>query len=110
MRKWFGFGHSPDTEPGEGDLALQCLTCPTLGLNVEIDELKALGPGAIVGLMLDGNFSAEHLKPRRADDDVPISEGTGFMVSDAEYQHHLTEASKEKPVRSHSLLPSACCY
>ena len=48
--------------------------------------------------MLDGNFHAEHLKPRRADDDVPINEGTGFMVTDAPYRQHLQEAKETKEV------------
>ncbi len=94
MRKWFGFGHDSEAEPGEGDLALQCLSCPRPGFNIFGDELKKIGPKATVGLMLDGNFSAEHLKPQRADDDVPINEGTGFMVSDSAYQKHLTEATQ----------------
>ena len=29
---------------------------------------------------MDGNFQAEHMKMRNPENDVPLSEGTGFMV------------------------------
>lgn len=51
-------------------------------------------------IMQDGNFSAEHLKPRRADDDVPLNEGSGFMVTDGPYKAHLAEALETKQVSS----------
>ena len=33
------------------------------------------------GFMMDGNFQAEHMKMRNPENDIPLSEGTGFMVS-----------------------------
>ena len=33
------------------------------------------------GFIMDGNFQAEHMKMRNPENDVPLSEGTGFMVS-----------------------------
>ena len=33
------------------------------------------------GFMMDGNFQAEHMKMRNPENDVPLSEGSGFMVS-----------------------------
>ena len=101
LRKWFGFGHEPDKTPSDGDMALPCLSCPKIGLNMTEEENNQ---NAIVGVMLDGNFHAEHLRPRRADDDVPINEGTGFMVRDDVYQKHLAEAKESKDVRRIPLL------
>jgi hypothetical protein len=33
------------------------------------------------GFMMDGNFQAEHMRMRKPENDVPLSDGTGFMVS-----------------------------
>ncbi len=33
-RKWAGFGHDLDQQPGEGHLALFCTTCPQPGINL----------------------------------------------------------------------------
>jgi hypothetical protein len=31
--------------------------------------------------MMDRNFQAEHMKMKNPENDVPLSKGTGFMVS-----------------------------
>jgi hypothetical protein len=41
---------------------------------------------------MDGNFSAEHMKMRRSEDDVRLTNGTGFMVESTRYQEHLSSA------------------
>jgi hypothetical protein len=33
------------------------------------------------GFMMDGNFQAEHMKMRNPENDIPLTEGAGFMVS-----------------------------
>ena len=38
-RKWHGFGHSPDKDPGPGELALFCAACPQPGVNLPADWL-----------------------------------------------------------------------
>ena len=50
-------------------------------------------------LVYDGNFSADHLKPKRPLDDVFLSHGYGFMVSNDRYQRHLQMAKEIKEVR-----------
>ncbi|KDQ65213.1 hypothetical protein JAAARDRAFT_118041, partial [Jaapia argillacea MUCL 33604] len=32
--KWQGFGYGPFREPGPGELALFCLVCPQVGVNL----------------------------------------------------------------------------
>ena len=44
------------------------------------------------GFMMDGNFQAEHMKMRNPENDIPLSEGTGFMVSQKPYELHLKSA------------------
>lgn len=48
--------------------------------------------------VMDGNFSAEHLKMRKPLDDVPLADGHGFMVTDASYKQHLSEATEDREV------------
>ena len=49
---------------------------------------------------MDGNFQAEHMKMRNPENDVPLSEGTGFMVSRIPYELHLKSALERQQVRS----------
>jgi hypothetical protein len=51
------------------------------------------------GFMMDGNFKAEHMKMRNPENDVPFSEGTGFMVSRGAYELHLQSALERQQVR-----------
>src|SRR5258708_12697268 len=41
------------------------------------------------GFMMDGNFQAEHMRMRNPENDVPLSDGAGFMVSKKPYKLHL---------------------
>ena len=34
---------------------------------------------------MDGNFQAEHMKMRNPENDVPLSDGAGFMISKKPY-------------------------
>ena len=47
---------------------------------------------------MDGNFQAEHMKMRNPENDVPLSDGTGFMVSKKPYESHLKSAAKRQQV------------
>jgi hypothetical protein len=51
------------------------------------------------GFIMDGNFQAEHMKMRNPENDVPLSEGTGFMVSRIPYELHLQSAFERRQVR-----------
>jgi hypothetical protein len=53
---------------------------------------------------MDGNFTADHLKQKRPDDDVWLTDGTGFMVSRAEYMDHLNIAKTYKEVSESDCL------
>ena len=49
---------------------------------------------------MDGNFQAEHIRMRNPENDVPLSNGTGFMVSKKPYELHLKSAVKRQQVSS----------
>ena len=53
------------------------------------------------GFMIDGNFQAEHMKMRNPENDISLSEGTGFMVSQKPYQLHLQLAFERCPAHGH---------
>jgi hypothetical protein len=52
------------------------------------------------GYVFDGNFSAEQLKMKRPEDDVHLTDGTGFLTAEARYQEHLKVAIEIKEVRA----------
>ena len=43
--------------------------------------------------IMDGNFTAEHMRARTSDDEVPLSEGTSFMAEPTRYKEHLSTAN-----------------
>ena len=45
-------------------------------------------------IVLDGNFSAQHRHMRNPEDDVPLSDGHAFMVTDVPYKKHLKTAKE----------------
>jgi hypothetical protein len=54
------------------------------------------------GFMMDGNFQAEHMRMRKPENDVPLSDGTGFMVNKKPYKSHLKSAVERRQVSSPS--------
>jgi hypothetical protein len=42
-------------------------------------------------LVTDGNFKADHMKMRRPELDVALTDGEGYFVEDAPYQNHLKQ-------------------
>jgi hypothetical protein len=60
-------------------------------------------------IVVDGNFSLEHMKMKKPGHDVFLNDGCGYLVDSARYQEHL-ESSRERTqvsiscaTRSHSL-------
>ncbi len=43
---------------------------------------------------MDGNFQAEHMRMKNSEDDIPLSDGAGFIVSKKPYESHLKSAVK----------------
>lgn len=48
--------------------------------------------------ILDGNFKAKQLKMRNPEDDVELTNGTGFMTQEMEYVAHLKIAKDSTQV------------
>ena len=55
-------------------------------------------------LLADGNFKQEHLKMKNPSDDVPLSDGHGYMVTKQDFQLYLKNTPAPPPsVRLSSL-------
>jgi hypothetical protein len=50
--------------------------------------------------VVDGNFTAQHMKMKQPHLDIRLSDGLGYMVTEADYQAHLLSAVESKEVRS----------
>ena len=58
---------------------------------------------------MDGNFQAEHMRMRNPENDVPLSDGSGFMVSKELYKLHLKLAVKRWQVGSIPCISADIC-
>ena len=52
-------------------------------------------------IVVNGNMKLVHLRNRRPDDDVSLSDGELFMVKREPYAQHLALASDTQPVRGY---------
>ncbi|KAI6023234.1 hypothetical protein BKA83DRAFT_40676, partial [Pisolithus microcarpus] len=92
-RKWFGFGHDIEQDPGDGGLALFCPACPQPGVNLPADwkvHLTAFRDTTMRQYVIDGNFTAQHMKMNKPELDVALSDGKGFMVAQVPLQAFLS--------------------
>ncbi|KAH9173120.1 hypothetical protein EDB89DRAFT_2114027 [Lactarius sanguifluus] len=97
-RKQFGFGYKANEEQKPGSMAIFCALCAQPGINLpedwkEYENSKSL---FMRGFIMDGNFQAEHMKMRNPENDIPLSDGTGFMVSQGAYESHLKSAAERR--------------
>ncbi|KAI6161829.1 hypothetical protein EDD17DRAFT_1480227 [Pisolithus thermaeus] len=96
-RKWFGFGHDTELDPGEGGLALFCPACPQPGINLPPDWKAWYDSNTVTRqYVIDGNFTAQHMKMNKPEMDVSLSDGKGYMVSEIPYQSHLQQSVDNK--------------
>ncbi|KAI6097097.1 hypothetical protein F5141DRAFT_1205735 [Pisolithus sp. B1] len=104
-RKWFGFGHDAGKDPGDGGLALFCPACPQPGLNLPADWKVQYDRDTVMRqYVIDGNFTAQHMKMNKPELDVALSDGKGYMVSEGPYQNHLQQSLDTKEVRGFKVL------
>ena len=45
---------------------------------------------------MDGNFTADHMKMRHAEEDVPLTSGYGYMVEEVRYKEHLEKTGVDR--------------
>lgn len=120
-----GLGHEKKEELQPGSLAIFCPACPQSGINLP-DEwsqdpkryMASTFTGCLIlmdyrwlytrSIVIDGNFSAEHLKMRQPEQDIALSPGGRYMVEPKRYESHLNTGREIKQVcslnRSNSLF------
>ena len=110
-----GLGHETKAEPQPGSLAIFCPACPQPGINLPQEWKKdpkrywvyISSNGAVLivfrwlytrSIVIDGNFSAEHLKMKWPEEDVALSPGGRYMVEPERYELHLSTGKEVKQV------------
>ena len=58
-------------------------------------------------IVIDGNFSAEHLKMKQPEEDISLSPGGRYMVEPERYGSHLSTGMEIKQV---SIFEGIYCY
>ncbi|KAH9035584.1 hypothetical protein EDB84DRAFT_1269414 [Lactarius hengduanensis] len=85
-----GLGHQPEGERSpDGAMAIFCPACPQPGINLPKDWKTLYPPYLIRTFIMDGNFSAEHMRHRSGEKDVALSAGMAFMANPNSYKAHL---------------------
>ncbi|KAG2054016.1 hypothetical protein BDR06DRAFT_982556 [Suillus hirtellus] len=88
LLKWNGFSH--DRKQPES-------ACPQPEINVpQPAERNSDDPEWIYvrSLVMDGNFKAEHLHPTHLEDEVWLTDGLCFMVTQDKYKAHIAGANE----------------
>ncbi|KAI6014702.1 hypothetical protein EDC04DRAFT_2870634 [Pisolithus marmoratus] len=105
--KWLTNNAFPDRVPDRyrelmrGGLALFCPACPQPGLNLPTDWRGQYDSDTVMRrYVIDGNFTAQHMKMNKPELDVALSDGKGYMVSEGPYQSHLQQSLDSKEVKS----------
>jgi hypothetical protein len=110
-----GLGHEKKAEYQPGGLAIFCPACPQPGINLpsnwDQDPKRCVAfptannPAFTVcrwlytrSIVIDGNFSAEHLKMKRPENDIALSPGGRYMVEPERYESHLHTGKEVKQV------------
>ena len=91
VSKRFGDAYGGSSTPGMK--AIFCPSCPQPGIN--------LPPHWLIRrtITADGNFHADHIRMRRPDQDVTLTNGDTYMAETEKYMECLSVA-KEQPVVS----------
>jgi len=96
VSKRFGeiYGKSSDA----GSLSIFCPSCPQPGINLPPNWKDLPNWVTRRTITVDGNFHADHIKMRRPDLDVVLTNGDGYVVEDVQYKEYLSVAKEPKLV------------
>ena len=82
----------PSSPPGS--LSIFCPSCPQPGINLPANWKELPSWVTRRTITVDGNFHADHIKMRRPDLDIMLTNGQGYMVEETQYKEYLTEAEE----------------
>jgi hypothetical protein len=95
VSKRFGQAYGGSSSPGLQ--AIFCPSCPQPGVNLPPDWKDLPNWVTRRTIAVDGNFHADHIRMRRPDLDIMLTNGQGYMAEDTKYVQYLNVA-KERPV------------
>jgi hypothetical protein len=72
-----------------GGLTIFCPSCPQPGINLPPDWANLPHWVTRRTITVDGNFHADHIKMRRPDLDIRLTNGQGYMVEESQYMEYL---------------------
>ena len=99
----FGLVHSQGNT-GPGDLAFFCPTCPQPGVNLPANWAQDTDDWKYQRVfVVDGNFSAEHMRARGNSQDIHLTKEAGYCTALDEFNQHLSTA---KDIQSVSVAAS----
>jgi hypothetical protein len=78
--------------------AIFCPSCPQPGINLPPDWEELPHWITRRTITVDGNFHADHIKMRRPDLDIMLTNGEGYMVEEKRYQEYLADAKETRLV------------
>jgi hypothetical protein len=96
VSKRFGSVYSASSPPGS--LSIFCPSCPQPGINLPPDWSDLPSWVTRRTITVDGNFHADHIKMRRPDLDIMLTDGQGYMVDDNRYKEYLKVAKEPRLV------------
>ena len=94
------FGEIYRSHPALGSLSFFCPSCPQPGINLPPNWQNLPSWVTRRTITVDGNFHADHIKMRRPDLDIKLTDGQGYMVEEEQYQEYLSVAKEPVLVRS----------
>ena len=96
ISKRFGSVYNSSSSSPEGSLTIFCPSCPQPGINLPPDWKNLPSWVTRRTIALDGNFHADHIKMRRPDLDIMLSNGQGFITEDLKYKEYLGVAKEPR--------------
>ena len=92
------FGEVYGIDSAAGRLSLFCPSCPQPGINLPPNWRDLPNWVTRRTITVDGNFHADHIKMKRPDLDVALTNGDGYMVEDSQYKKYLSVAKEPRYV------------
>jgi hypothetical protein len=94
VSKRFGKVYGEPSPPG--NLTIFCPSCPQPGINLPPDWKDLPNWVTRRTITVDGNFHADHIKMRRPDLDIMLTNGDGYMVEDVQFREYLSVAKEPR--------------
>jgi hypothetical protein len=97
--KRFG-GVYEDMSSTAGSMTIFCPSCPQPGINLPPNWTKFPDWVTRRTVTVDGNFHADHIKMRRPDLDIGLTNGQGYMVEESRFMEYLSVVKEPTFVRT----------